>query len=74
MGCTFRDPPQAVALAFSERGRYDIDLQLSGDERRKEFCRFSCAFRMIPKCFSFATNFPQYEQRTVGIYSVTTVK
>jgi hypothetical protein len=58
MGCTFRDPPQAVALAFSERGRYDIDLQLSGDERRKEFRRFSCAFRMIPKCFFIRYKFP----------------
>jgi hypothetical protein len=28
MGCTILEIPPALATAFSERGRYDIDLQV----------------------------------------------
>jgi hypothetical protein len=30
MGCTFLEIPPALETAFSERGRYDIDLQVPG--------------------------------------------
>jgi hypothetical protein len=64
----FRDPVTGGSTGVSqERGCYDIDLQLPGDDGGKIFVGiFLSLFRMIPKNVFIRYEFPQHGQRNVG--------
>jgi hypothetical protein len=71
----FRDPVTGGSTGVSqERGCYDIDLQLPGDDGGKIFVGiFLSLFRMIPKNVSFATNSHNMSKEMWVLSSVTTV-
>jgi hypothetical protein len=64
----FRDSVTGGSIGVSqERGCYDIDLQLPGDDGGKIFVGiFLSLFRMIPKNVFIRYEFPQHGQRNVG--------
>lgn len=65
---TFATPSTGGIIGVSqERGCYDIDLQLPGDDGGKIFVGiFLSLFRMIPKNVFIRYEFPQHGQRNVG--------